>query len=109
MPATPSRRCRRRLAKKVITVRTTVFKPAEDRQRADRKSHRAADPGLSKFVGEALSKSERPELTSAKIVISGGRGLRLGGEFQADRKDRRPAACRGWRQPRRRGCGLCAQ
>ena len=35
----------------------------------------AADPGLSGFVGEELSKSERPELTSAKIIISGGRAM----------------------------------
>ena len=35
----------------------------------------AADPGLSSFVGEELSKSERPELTSAKIIISGGRAM----------------------------------
>ncbi|MGA7789208.1 MAG: FAD-binding protein, partial [Xanthobacteraceae bacterium] len=34
-----------------------------------------ADPGLSGFVGEELSKSERPELTSAKIIISGGRAM----------------------------------
>ena len=41
----------------------------------------AADPGLSTFVGEELSKSERPELTSAKIIISGGRGLQSGENF----------------------------
>jgi electron transfer flavoprotein alpha subunit len=62
--------------KKVITVRTTVFKPAAaGGNAAIEKLAAAADPGLSKFAGEALSKSERPELTSAKIVISGGRGL----------------------------------
>ncbi len=62
--------------KKVISVRTTAFKPAaEGGSAAVEKIAAAADPGLSRFVGEALSKSERPELTSAKIVISGGRGL----------------------------------
>jgi electron transfer flavoprotein alpha subunit len=40
-----------------------------------------ADPGISKFVGEELSKSERPELTSAKIIISGGRGMQSGDNF----------------------------
>ena len=62
--------------KKIITVRTTAFKPAASGGGAAvEKIAAAADPGLSSFVGENLSKSERPELTSAKIVISGGRGL----------------------------------
>ena len=62
--------------KKVITVRTTAFKAAVEGGNAPvEKIAAAADPGQSAFAGEALSKSERPELTSAKIVISGGRGL----------------------------------
>jgi electron transfer flavoprotein alpha subunit len=62
--------------KKVITVRTTAFKPQAEGGNAQVEAIAAAgDPGLSSFAGEALSKSERPELTSAKIVISGGRGL----------------------------------
>ena len=62
--------------KKIITVRTTAFPPAADGgSAAIEKIAAAPDPGISKFAGEALSKSERPELTSAKIVISGGRGL----------------------------------
>jgi electron transfer flavoprotein alpha subunit len=62
--------------KKVITVRTTAFKAAaEGGSAVVEKIAAAPDPGLSSFAGEALSKSERPDLTSAKIVISGGRGL----------------------------------
>ena len=62
--------------KKIITVRTTAFKAAAEGGSATvEKIAAAADNGASKFAGEALSKSERPELTSAKIVISGGRGL----------------------------------
>jgi electron transfer flavoprotein alpha subunit len=62
--------------KKVITVRTTAFAAApEGGSAAVEKVAAAADPGTSKFAGEELSKSERPDLTSAKIVISGGRGL----------------------------------
>ncbi len=69
-------------AKKVITVRTTTFKPVEGTgSAAIEKVPAASDPGLSKFVGEELSKSERPELTSAKIVISGGRGMQSGDNF----------------------------
>src|SRR5271169_3482666 len=56
-------------AKKVITVRTSTFQPAGDGGSA------AADPGLSSFVGEELSKTDRPELTSARIIISGGRAM----------------------------------
>jgi electron transfer flavoprotein alpha subunit len=68
--------------KKVITVRTTTFKAAEATGAGQvEKIGSAGDPGISKFVGEELSKSERPELTSAKIVISGGRGMQSGDNF----------------------------
>ncbi len=68
--------------KKVITVRTTAFKPAEGTGSATvEKIAGAGDDGISKFMSEELSKSERPELTSAKIVISGGRGMQSGDNF----------------------------
>ena len=67
----------------VITVRITAFKAAgEGGSAAVEKIAAADDPGTAKFAGEALSKSERPELTSAKIVISGGRGLGSGENFK---------------------------
>ncbi|GIK83141.1 MAG: electron transfer flavoprotein subunit alpha [Alphaproteobacteria bacterium] len=63
-------------AKKVITVRTSTFQAAgEGGAAAVEPAMPAADPGLSSFVGEELSKSDRPELTSAKIIISGGRAM----------------------------------
>jgi len=63
-------------AKKIITVRATAFKAAQEGGSASIEAVSAADnPALSEFVGEELTKSERPELTGAKIVISGGRAL----------------------------------
>src|ERR1043166_1655194 len=63
--------------KKVITVRTSTFQatPAGGARAPIEDAAGAADPGISSFVGEELSKSERPELTSAKIIISGGRAM----------------------------------
>ena len=61
---------------KVITVRTSTFQAAGQGGSAPVENATAAsDPGLSSFVGEELSKSDRPELTSAKIIISGGRAM----------------------------------
>ena len=63
-------------AKKVITVRTSTFQATGEGGSAPVETvTAAADPGLSSFVGEELSKSDRPELTSAKIIISGGRAM----------------------------------
>ena len=62
--------------KRVITVRTASFQATGGTGSAPiEPATAAADPGLSGFVGEELSKSERPELTSAKIIISGGRAM----------------------------------
>jgi electron transfer flavoprotein alpha subunit len=61
---------------KVITVRTSTFQATPEGGSAPiEAAAAAADPGISAFVGEELSKSERPELTSAKIIISGGRAM----------------------------------
>jgi len=63
-------------AKKVITVRTAAFAAAaEGGQAAIEAVTPADDPGLSRFQGEEIAKSDRPELTSARIIISGGRSL----------------------------------
>ncbi|CDN49745.1 electron transfer flavoprotein subunit alpha/FixB family protein [Neorhizobium galegae] len=70
-------------AKKVITVRTASFQAAGDGGSASVESiSAAANPGLSSFVSDALSSSERPELTSAKIIISGGRALGSAEKFK---------------------------
>ncbi|CDZ27024.1 electron transfer flavoprotein subunit alpha/FixB family protein [Neorhizobium galegae] len=70
-------------AKKVITVRTASFQAAGEGGSASVETiSAAANPGLSSFVSDALSSSERPELTSAKIIISGGRALGSAEKFQ---------------------------
>jgi electron transfer flavoprotein alpha subunit len=62
---------------KVITVRTSTFPAAAAGGSATVEAiNAAADPGISSFAGEELSKTDRPELTSAKIIISGGRAMR---------------------------------
>ncbi len=69
---------------KVITVRTTGFDPvpAEGGSAAVEAVGSAHDAGLSSFVKEELAKSDRPELTAARIVVSGGRGMQNGDNFK---------------------------
>ncbi|UTA46383.1 FAD-binding protein [Simiduia sp. 21SJ11W-1] len=69
---------------KVITVRGTAFDAvaAEGGSAAIEAVDAAHDAGISAFVGEELAKSDRPELTSAKVVISGGRGMQNGDNFE---------------------------
>ena len=70
-------------AKKVITVRTASFAAAGEGGNAPVETiAAAANPGLSTHVKDALSSSDRPELTSAKIIISGGRALGSSEKFQ---------------------------
>ena len=70
-------------AKKVITVRTASFAAAgEGGNAAIEIGQAAADPGLSSYVSENLSVSDRPELTSAKVIVSGGRGMQSGENFK---------------------------
>ncbi|HEX9446902.1 MAG TPA: FAD-binding protein, partial [Dongiaceae bacterium] len=69
---------------KVITVRGTSFDmaPATGGSAAVEKIGSVGDAGLSTFVGQELAKSERPELTSARVVVSGGRGMQNGENFK---------------------------
>ena len=68
---------------KVITVRATAFEPATNNGGSGT-IHKLESPGssgLSHFVSQEVNTSERPELTSARIVISGGRGMQSGDNF----------------------------
>jgi electron transfer flavoprotein alpha subunit len=69
---------------KVVTVRMTGFDPAPATGGSApiETVPASGEAGLSSFVGQELSKTERPELTSAKIVISGGRGMQSGENFK---------------------------
>jgi electron transfer flavoprotein alpha subunit len=68
---------------KVITVRATGFDAAaEDGNAAVENLAAGPDTGLSKFNGQELSKSDRPELTAARIIVSGGRGMGSGDNFK---------------------------
>jgi electron transfer flavoprotein alpha subunit len=69
---------------KVITVRTTAFDAAaaEGGSAAIESASAAGDAGLSTFIGQEVQKTERPELTSARIVVSGGRGMQSGDNFK---------------------------
>lgn len=71
-------------SKRVITVRTAAFAAAAEGGSASVESvESAGDPGLSSFVRDAIAESDRPELTSAKIIISGGRALGSSEKFEA--------------------------
>lgn len=69
---------------KVITVRGTGFDPvaAEGSAAAVEAIDNAQDAGISSFVGEEMAESDRPELTAAEIVVSGGRGMQNGDNFK---------------------------
>jgi electron transfer flavoprotein alpha subunit len=68
--------------KKLITVRTAAFPAAEEGGSSPvEKTAAPADPGLSTYQSENLSKTDRPELTSARSIISGGRGMQNGENF----------------------------
>ncbi len=69
---------------KVVTVRATAFDaaPAEGGQATIEAVAGAGDTGLASFVGVELHRTERPELTSARIIVSGGRGMQSGENFK---------------------------
>jgi electron transfer flavoprotein alpha subunit len=70
-------------AKKMITVRTTAFAPAEPEGGSATVEAVATsdDPGISTYVRDEFTKSDRPELTAARVIISGGRGMQDGANF----------------------------
>ena len=71
-------------AKKVLTIRPTAYKLADtsDTGCEVEKINPENIPNISEYISEELTKSDRPELTSAKIIISGGRGMQNGESFE---------------------------
>src|SRR5262249_22635438 len=69
---------------KVITVRATAFDPvaAEGGSAPIENATAAADSGQTKLLGQELTKTARPELTAARIIVSGGRGMGSGDNFK---------------------------
>jgi len=69
---------------KIVTVRATAFEPAKAEGGAApiEATATATDPGLARFVGRQEAKTERPELTSARVIVSGGRGMGSGANFK---------------------------
>ena len=97
---------------KVITVRTTGFDAAATTGGSAQIETAAATPdaGQSRFVGSEIAKSDRPELTAAKIIVSGGRALGSKEKFdEVDHAAGRQARRRDGRKPRGRRRGLCPQ
>ena len=70
-------------AKKIITVRTTGFDAADATSGSAEilTLEEINDAGISKFVKEEIAESDRPELTAADVIISGGRGMQNGDNF----------------------------
>jgi electron transfer flavoprotein alpha subunit len=90
----------------VATIRTTAFASAAEGGSAAIETVTAPAPlGLTSFEGSEISVSERPELTAARIVVSGGRGMQSGENFKTLIEPRR----RGRRQPCRGRCRLYAE
>ena len=97
-------------AKKIITVRTASFTATGETGSAPvEKANAAADPALSSYVSENLTQSDRPELTSAKIIVSGGRGMQSGENFVMLEKVAKETQCRRRCLAGRSGRRLCAQ
>ena len=68
--------------KKVLTIRATAFQASGEQDPANIENiNYNGNPSLSEYISEELTKSDRPELTSARIIISGGRGMQSGENF----------------------------
>ena len=112
MPATRWRPCSRPTRRRCITVRAASFDPAaaEGGSAAiEAGAGRRPTPALSRFVGAEIVKSERPELTAARVVVSGGRAMGSAENFNILDEHRRQARRRRRRLARRGRCRLRAE